>query len=69
MRLVRQLALLTSTAMALCSIEAVAADADDEILVLGTREQGYRATVAPTVNKSDTRSRRLPIRCRSSPAN
>lgn len=33
---------------------------DDEIVVLGTREQGYRATVAPQTNKSDTPIKETP---------
>ncbi|OWK28003.1 TonB-dependent siderophore receptor [Sphingomonas mucosissima] len=38
----------------------VAAD-ENEILVLGTREQGYRATVAPQTNKSDTPIQETPF--------
>jgi iron complex outermembrane receptor protein len=39
-----------------------AAERDDaEIVVLGTREQGYRATVAPLVNKSDTPIQETPF--------
>ncbi|WP_242416566.1 TonB-dependent siderophore receptor [Sphingomonas panni] len=34
---------------------------DDEILVLGTREQGYRATVAPQTNKSTTPIKETPF--------
>ena len=34
---------------------------DDEIIVLGTREQGYRATVAPQTNKSDTPIKETPF--------
>lgn len=33
----------------------------DDILVLGTREQGYRATVAPQTNKSDTPIKETPF--------
>lgn len=33
----------------------------DEIVVTGTREQGYRATVAPQVNKSDTPLKEVPF--------
>lgn len=36
-------------------------DADSEIVVTGTREQGYRATVAPQVNKSDTPLQEIPF--------
>jgi iron complex outermembrane receptor protein len=35
-------------------------EADAEIVVLGTREQGYRATVAPQTNKSDTPLKETP---------
>lgn len=34
---------------------------DEEILVLGTREQGYRATVAPQTNKSTTPIKETPF--------
>lgn len=34
---------------------------DAEIVVLGTREQGYRATVAPQTNKSDTPIKETPF--------
>jgi iron complex outermembrane recepter protein len=34
---------------------------DEEIVVLGTREQGYRATVAPLTNKSDTPIKETPF--------
>ncbi|MDR7154821.1 iron complex outermembrane receptor protein [Sphingobium xenophagum] len=34
---------------------------DDAIIVLGTREQGYRATVAPQTNKSDTPLKETPF--------
>jgi iron complex outermembrane receptor protein len=40
---------------AVAQVEAV-----DEIVVLGTREQGYRATVAPQTNKSDTPIKETP---------
>jgi iron complex outermembrane recepter protein len=44
---------------------AFAEDADDaddaEIVVTGAREQGYRATVAPLVNKSDTPLQQVPF--------
>lgn len=33
----------------------------DDIVVLGTREQGYRATVAPQTNKSDTPIKETPF--------
>lgn len=36
------------------------AEAGDDIVVLGTREQGYRATVAPQTNKSDTPIKETP---------
>lgn len=36
-------------------------EAADDILVLGTREQGYRATVAPQTNKSDTPIKETPF--------
>lgn len=36
-------------------------NADSEIVVTGTREQGYRATVAPQVNKSDTPLQEIPF--------
>lgn len=35
--------------------------APEEIVVLGTREQGYRATVAPQTNKSDTPIQETPF--------
>lgn len=34
---------------------------NEEIVVLGTREQGYRATVAPLTNKSDTPIKETPF--------
>lgn len=34
---------------------------DGEIIVLGTREQGYRATVALQTNKSDTSIKETPF--------
>ena len=34
---------------------------DEEVVVLGTREQGYRATVAPLTNKSDTPIKETPF--------
>lgn len=40
---------------------AQGAPEDDTILVLGTREQGYRATVAPQTNKSDTPLKETPF--------
>lgn len=36
-------------------------EAAEEIVVTGTREQGYRATVAPQVNKSDTPLQQTPF--------
>lgn len=36
-------------------------EATDDIVVLGTREQGYRATVAPQTNKSDTPVKETPF--------
>ncbi|WP_294326411.1 TonB-dependent siderophore receptor [uncultured Sphingomonas sp.] len=42
--------------------DAESAPADDkEVLVLGTREQGYRATVAPQTNKSTTPIKETPF--------
>lgn len=41
--------------------QQVEAERDDEIIVLGTREQGYRATVAPQTNKSDTPLKETPF--------
>lgn len=42
--------------------DAAASDGrNDEIIVLGTREQGYRATVAPQTNKSDTPLKETPF--------
>jgi len=38
-----------------------AGEGSDEVLVLGTREQGYRATVAPQTNKSDTPIKETPF--------
>ncbi|MDZ3833751.1 MAG: TonB-dependent siderophore receptor [Sphingopyxis sp.] len=51
---------------ALCTASAAGAheagdQADAEILVLGTREQGYRAIVAPQANKSDTPIKETPF--------
>lgn len=40
--------------------QAVEPGADDEIVVLGTREQGYRATAATQVGKSDTPIKETP---------
>ena len=37
------------------------ASRDDDVTVLGTREQSYRATVAPQVNKSDTPIKETPF--------
>jgi iron complex outermembrane receptor protein len=36
-------------------------EVDEEVVVLGTREQGYRATVAPLTNKSDTPIKETPF--------
>ncbi len=41
-------------------VESAPAD-DKEVLVLGTREQGYRATVAPQTNKSTTPIKETPF--------
>lgn len=59
------LAIAGLCAMALAPEGAFAKEAedrrDDEIIVLGTREQGYRATVAPQTNKSDTPIKETPF--------
>jgi iron complex outermembrane receptor protein len=60
--------------MAVCALVALASAAaqaeppindqsavQEEIVVLGTREQGYRATVAPLTNKSDTPIKETPF--------
>ncbi len=59
------LAIAGLCAMALTSEAAFAQETEDsredEIIVLGTREQGYRATVAPQTNKSDTPIKETPF--------
>lgn len=52
--------LATGAALAAPTAAFAQADGDDEIIVLGTREQGYRATVAPQTNKSDTPIKETP---------
>ena len=47
-------------AIAAPAVAAAQEAADNEIVVLGTREQGYRATVAPQTNKSDTPIKETP---------
>lgn len=52
--------LLTMVSNSAVAQQAEVKDADD-IIVLGTREQGYRATVAPQANKSDTPLKETPF--------
>src|SRR5688500_8785324 len=44
----------TGAALAAPTAAFAQVGSDDEIVVLGKREQGYRATVAPQTNKSDS---------------
>lgn len=52
--------LLAGAALGVPAAALAQSEADAEIVVLGTREQGYRATVAPQTNKSDTPLKETP---------
>lgn len=52
---------LLASGTALAQQAQVQPEDGEEILVLGTREQGYRATVAPQTNKSDTPIKETPF--------
>lgn len=55
------LLLATTSGVAMAQQVESGNEEDDQILVLGTREQGYRATVAPQTNKSDTPIKETPF--------
>jgi len=61
----RHLLLATASVAVFIATSAAAQDGPateiEEIIVTGTREQGYRATVAPQVNKSDTPLQEVPF--------
>ncbi len=52
--------LAVGAAIAAPAVAVAQEAAENEIVVLGTREQGYRATVAPQTNKSDTPIKETP---------
>lgn len=52
--------LAAGAAIAAPAVAVAQEAAENEIVVLGTREQGYRATVAPQTNKSDTPIKETP---------
>lgn len=55
------LGMIASAASAQTSASPPGETPADEIIVYGTREEGYRATVAPQTNKSDTSLKEMPF--------
>jgi iron complex outermembrane receptor protein len=61
MRHITACGLIALASAAQAQVPADEASVSEEVIVLGTREQGYRATVAPLTNKSDTPIKETPF--------